>query len=106
MAAITYPISVRSLADMFPDLRQIPTLASHRINEGKAAGDAFDTNAACDAEKTVRELEPLRRKLHSCMLFLCVTNICWINSGIIPELSHAHIEGAKNRAHVLRSIRE
>jgi hypothetical protein len=62
MAAITYPLPVRSLADMFPDLLHISALASHRINEGKDIGDPFDINAAYDAEKTVQELEPLSRK--------------------------------------------
>ncbi|KAG2355294.1 hypothetical protein BDR07DRAFT_1426659 [Suillus spraguei] len=85
MAAITYPLAVRSLADMFPDLLHISALASHRINEGKDIGETFDINAAYDAEKTVQELEPL-----SC---------------IIPAVSHMHIEAAKNRVHVLRAIR-
>ncbi|KAG2354336.1 hypothetical protein BDR07DRAFT_1429714 [Suillus spraguei] len=84
MAAITYPLAVRSLADMFPDLLHISALASHRINEGKDIGETFDINAAYDAEKTVQELEPL-----SC---------------IIPAVSHMHIEAAKNRVHVLRAI--
>ncbi|KAG2335911.1 hypothetical protein BDR05DRAFT_1063745, partial [Suillus weaverae] len=34
---------------MFPDLPQIPTLANHRINEGKAVGDPLDENAAYSA---------------------------------------------------------
>ncbi|KIM74105.1 hypothetical protein PILCRDRAFT_92734 [Piloderma croceum F 1598] len=76
MAAITYPISVRSLADMFPGLSQISALDSHKINESKAV--------AYDAEATVKELEPLIRLIH--------------------ELSHEHIEAAKNHAHVLRAI--
>lgn len=84
MAAITYPLAVRSLADMFPDLLHISALASHRINEGKDIGDPFDINAAYDAEKTVQELEPLSR--------------------IIPAVSHVHVEAAKNRAHALRAI--
>ncbi|KAG1770861.1 hypothetical protein EV702DRAFT_1049172 [Suillus placidus] len=82
--AATYPIAVRSLADMFPDLPQIPTLANHRINEGKAVGDPLNENAAYSAERTVQELEPLRR--------------------VTPALPHAHVEGAKNRAHTLRTI--
>jgi hypothetical protein len=81
MAAITYPIAVRSLADMFPDLSQISALESHRINEGKTAGDPFDMNAAYDAEQTVKELEPLTRKLNgsSLLLFMFLVNIyTWI----------------------------
>ena len=70
MAAITYPIAVRSLADMFPDLSQISALESHRINEGKTAGDPFDRNAAYDMEQTVKELEPLTRKLNDGSLLL------------------------------------
>jgi hypothetical protein len=62
MAAITYPLAIRSLADMFPDLLHISALASHRLHEAKDIGDPFDINAAYDAEKTVQELEPLSRK--------------------------------------------
>jgi hypothetical protein len=107
MAAITYPIAVRSLADMFPDLSQISALESHRINEGKTAGDPFDMNAAYDAEQTVKELEPLTRKLNDSSLLLFVFWLVYIPglAGVVPELSHEHIEAAKNRAHVLRAIR-
>ncbi|KAG2354802.1 hypothetical protein BDR07DRAFT_1428396 [Suillus spraguei] len=80
----TYLVAVPSLADTFPELSQIPTLANHKINEGKAVGDPLDENAAYSAERTVHELESLRR--------------------IVPELTHAHLEGAKNRAHILRAI--
>ncbi|KAG2093735.1 uncharacterized protein F5147DRAFT_779253 [Suillus discolor] len=96
MAAITYPLTVRSLAHMFPDLLHISALASHNINEGKDIGDPFDINAAYDAEKTVQELEPLSLRAQ-CFAYQS-------NSGIIPAVSHVHIEAAKNRAHVLRAI--
>lgn len=82
--AATYLVAVPSLADTFPELPHIPTLANYNINEGKAIGDPLDENAAYSAERTVHELESLRR--------------------IVPELTHAHLEGAKNRAHMLRAI--
>lgn len=84
--AATYPIAVPSLADMFPELPQIPVVTNCRIDESKAAGDPIDEDAAHSAEQTVHVLQALRRT--------------------VPELTDAHIEGAKNRAHVLRAIRE
>ncbi|KAG1814882.1 hypothetical protein EV424DRAFT_1124360 [Suillus variegatus] len=82
--AATYPIAVPSLADMFPELPQIPVVTNCRIDESKAAGDPIDEDAAHSAEQTVHVLQALRRT--------------------VPELTDAHIEGAKNRAHVLRAI--
>ncbi|KAG2061552.1 hypothetical protein BDR06DRAFT_1001841 [Suillus hirtellus] len=82
--AATYPIAVPSLADMFPELPQIPVVTNCRIDESKAAGDPIDEDAARSAEQTVHVLQALRRA--------------------VPELTDAHIEGAKNRAHVLRAI--
>ena len=62
-------------------------------------------NAAYDAEQTVKELEPLTRKLKDGLLSLFM----WCQytpglAGVVPELLHEHIEAAKNQAHVLRAI--
>ena len=63
-------------------------------------------NAAYDAEQTVKELEPLTRKLNHRLLFLLarLANIHGL-TGVVPQLSHEHIEAAKNRAHILCAIR-
>jgi len=84
--AAAYPIAIHSLATKFPDLLHIPVVEHLRINESKAAGDPLDENAAHSAEMTVKELTILRR------------------FNAVPELTDAHMEGARNRAHMLRAI--